>query len=48
MYEDDKKYKLYILNTDYNMKNFVKVIFKGEEREALVDSVGLEIMEFEK
>ena len=48
MYEDDEKYKLYILNTDYNMKNFVKVIFKGEEREALVDSVGLEIMEFKK
>ena len=48
MYEDEEKYKLYIFNSDYNMKQFVKVIFKGEEKEVLIDSVGLEIIEYKK
>jgi hypothetical protein len=48
MFEDEEKYKLYIFNSDYNMKEFVKVIFKGEEKEVLIDSVGLEIIEYKK
>ena len=48
MYEDEEKYKLYVFNSDYNMKQFVKVIFKGEEKELIVDSVGLEIVEYKK
>ena len=48
VYEDERKYKLYVFNSDYNMKQFVKVIFKGEEKELLIDSVGLEILEYNK
>ena len=48
MYEDADKYKLYILNSDYNMKQFVKVIFGGEEKEVLIESCGLEIIEYKK
>ena len=48
MFEDGEKYKLYILNTDFNQKQFVTVIFKGETRELLIDSVGLEIIEYKK
>ena len=48
MYEGEDKYKLYILNSDFNVKQFVKVIFRGEEREVIVDSVGLEIIEYKK
>ena len=48
MYEGDDFYKLYLFNTDFSNKIFAKVIFRGEEREALIDSVGLEIMEFKK
>ena len=48
MYEDEEKYKLYIVNSDYNMKQFVKVIFRDDERELLLDSVGLEIIEYKK
>ncbi len=48
MYEDEEKYKLYIFNSDFNLKQYVKVIFKGEETERLIESVGLEIIEFNK
>ena len=48
MYEDDEKYKLYLFNTDFNVKQFVKVIFKGEEKEVVIDSVGIEIVEYKK
>ena len=48
MYEGDDKYKLYIFNSDFNVKQFVKVIFKGEEKEVLVESCGLEIIEYKK
>ena len=48
MFEGEEKYKLYVFNSDYNMKQFVKVIFKGEEKELLIDSVGLEIVEYKK
>ena len=48
MYEDEEKYKLYVVNSDFNTKQFAKVIFRGEEREIVIDSVGLEILEFKK
>ena len=48
MYEGEDIYKLYIFNSDFNMKQFAKVIFRGEEKEVLIDSVGLEIIEFKK
>ena len=40
--------KVYLLNSDYNSKNFARVIYKGEETEVLIDSVGLKIIEFKK
>ena len=48
MYEGEESYKLYVFNSDFNMKQFVKIIFKGEEKEILIDSVGLEIVEYKK
>ena len=48
VYENDEIYKLYILNTDYNVKNFVRVIYRGEETEHIIDSLGLKIIEFKK
>ena len=48
MFEDENMYKLYIFNSDFNVKQFVKVIFKGEETERVIDSVGLEIIEYKK
>ena len=48
MYEDEEKYKLYVFNTDYNFEQKVRVIFKGEQIDRFVDSIGLEIFEFKK
>jgi hypothetical protein len=48
MFEDDDKYKLYLLNTDFNHKQYATVIFKGETLERVVDSIGLDIIEFKK
>ena len=48
MYEGEDKYKLYIFNTDFNFENRVKVIFRGEETERVVKSLGLEIIEYKK
>ena len=48
VYEDEKIYKVYILNSDFNNKQCVKLIYKDEERELLIDSVGLEIVELKK
>jgi hypothetical protein len=48
MYEGENIYKLYIFNSDFNVEQKVKVIFRGEEREVVIDSVGLEIIEYKK
>ena len=48
MYEGEDSYKLYILNSDYNQKQFVTVFFRGERVDRLIDIVGLEIIEFKK
>ena len=48
MYEGEDIYKLYLFNTDFSNKHFVKVLFRGEEKEVLIDSLGLEIIEYKK
>ena len=48
MYEDGEKYKLYVFNTDFNFEQKVRVIFRGEQIDRFVDSIGLEIFEFKK
>ena len=48
MFEDDEKYKLYIFNSDFNLEQKVKIIFRGEERKIEIDSVGLEMREYKK
>ena len=48
MYEGEDIYKLYLFNTDFSNKHFAKVFFRGEEKEVLIDSVGLEIIEYKK
>ena len=48
VYEGEDTYKVYIFNSDFNNKQFVKVVFKGEEKEIAVDSVALEILELKK
>jgi len=48
MYEGDDVYKLYIFNTDYNFEQRVRVIFRGDEIDKTVPSVGIEILEFKK
>ena len=48
MFEDEERYKLYLLNSDYNVKIYAKVIFRGEEKDVTIDSCGLEIIEYKK
>ena len=48
MYEGDDKYKLYVFNSDFNFEQKVRITFKGETVEKVIDSVGLEIIEFKK
>jgi hypothetical protein len=48
MYEGEDIYKLYLFNTDFSNKHFAKVFFREEEKEVLIDSVGLEIIEYKK
>ena len=48
MYEDDEKYKLYIVNSDFNFENRARVIFRGQTIDKVIDSLGLEIIEFNK
>lgn len=48
VFEDDKKYKVYLLNTDFNFEQKVKVIYKGKEIVKTVPSVEIETVELEK
>lgn len=48
VFEDDTKYKIYILNTDFDLTQQVKVIYKDSVVEKIVDPVGLEIVELLK
>jgi hypothetical protein len=48
VYEDEKKYKVYIFNSDYNFENRARVIYKGVETDRVIPSVGLEIVALDK
>lgn len=48
VYEDEEKYKVYILNTDFNFEARARVIFRGESQDRVIDSLGLEIVELKK
>ena len=49
VYGDEKSYKVYILNTDYNFEQRARVIYNGEiVGEKVIDSIGVEIIEFNK
>ena len=48
MFEDEEKYKLYILNSDFNFEQRARVIFKGETVDKVIGSCDLEIIEFKK
>ena len=48
VYEDEKKYKVYIFNSDFNFENRARIIYKGVETDRVIPSVKLEIVELEK
>ena len=48
MFEDEKIYKLYIFNSDFNHKQHVTVHFGGKTVKRVVESVGLKIIKFKK
>ena len=49
VYADEEKYKVYILNTDYNFEQRARVIYNGEIiGDKVIDSIGLAIVEFKK
>lgn len=48
VYEDDKKYKIYLVNTDYDFANKAIVSYNDKKVEVEVPSVGVEAVEFEK
>lgn len=48
VYEDEKKYKVYLLNTDMNLEQRARVLYKENVWEMAVPSCGLESVEFDK
>ncbi len=48
VYQDEKKYKVYLVNTDYDFANKAIVTYKDKKFEVEVPSVGVETVEFEK
>jgi hypothetical protein len=48
VYENDDKYKIYILNTNYNFDEKVKIIYKGKTVTKTVKSVDFKIVEIKK
>ena len=48
VYENDEKYKIYILNTDFNFEQRARIIYKEKQIDLTIDSVGYEIVELEK
>lgn len=45
-YEEDGKEKLYLLNTDFNVKQTAKILYKGREEEIVIDPVDLKELDF--
>ena len=48
VYETDDKYKLYLLNMDYDVECTAKVIYKDKEVKVTIPSVAVETLEFDK
>ena len=48
VYESEDGYKLYVFNSDFNVRQEAVIIYKGEKITKLIDSVGVEIIELKK
>lgn len=48
VYEDDKRYRVYLLNTDLNFELKAKVTYKEEQKEKVIPSVEMDFVDFEK
>ncbi len=48
VYESDDSYKLYLFNSDFNVRQEAIIIYKNEKITKLLDSCALEIIEFKK
>jgi len=48
VYESDDSYKLYLFNSDFNVRQEAIIIYKNEKITKLIDSCALEIIEFKK
>lgn len=48
VFEDDSIYKVYLLNTDMNVKQSVFVTYKGEKIEKTIPSLGIDFVIFNK
>jgi len=48
VYEDERKYKVYLLNTDMNFEQKVRVTYNGQIVDKVVLSTELDFVEFEK
>ncbi len=48
VYEDDSKYRVYLLNTDMNFEMKTRVTYKGQSIERTIASTELDFVDFEK
>lgn len=48
VYESEDKYKVYLLNTDYDFEMKAKVMYKEQVIEMTIPSIGIETVEFDK
>ena len=48
VYEGEGIYKIYLLNTDFNFEQKVKIMYKDVVIEKTVSSVGIEVVELQK
>lgn len=48
VYEDEVKYKVYLLNTDFNFEQKARVLYHGQETETLVPSAEMVTVELSK
>ena len=48
VYEDEKNYKVYLFNSDFNIETKAIILYGDKRIEKVIDSVGIEIVEFEK
>ncbi len=48
VYEDENRYKVYLLNTDMNFEQKIRVIYNGKSEDKVVLSTGLDFVELQK